>query len=807
MLRWESFPDLYSPEMYAAMRHAWTATLLLALLAAPARPEPPTPEQIQFFEAKVRPVLLMHCHKCHGAAKQQSGLRLDTRAGLLAGGDSGPVVVAGKPEDSPLIEAVNHAGLKMPPKEKLPAEAIAALTEWVRQGAPWPEERIVSSKPDLEQARRTHWAFQPVRASMPPAVNDVAWPLNDVDRFIRAALDGRGLKPVELADKATLLRRVTYDLTGLPPTPDEVRAFLADDSPAAYDRVIDRLLASPAYGERWGRHWLDVVRYADTAGDNSDYPIPQLYRYRNYVIHSFNADKPYDQFLLEQLAGDLLPHRDEAERCEHVVATGYLGNARRFGSYEDARYQWYLTYEDTIDNLGKAILGLTIGCARCHDHKFDPIPSEDYYALYGFFQSTRYPWPGVELDKMQRDLVPLIPAAEAEPLLRERDQKLAELEDEIQRLSKEQATADQARREQLKKQIVNVRNRKEKLGQQPLPLPTAYAVAEGTRRVGSARMQLRGDPEKPGKEVPRRFLSVLGGHPLPAETKGSGRLELARWLIDPANPLTARVFVNRLWQHHFGKGLVPTPNDFGKQGHKPSHPELLDYLATRFVGKGWSIKALQRLLVQSRTYQLSSREDPANRQVDPTNDYLWRYSPRRLDAESIRDSLLAIGGKLDRSEGGPHPFPHPTTWDFTQHKPFKAVYESNRRSVYLMTQRIQRHPYLALFDGADTNASTGVRITSTTPLQALYLMNDSFVHEQARAFATRLLREAAEQTARIERAHLLAFGRFPTPMELRLSQEYLQRGRSWLGTEEGNAALWESYARALLLRNDLVYVH
>lgn len=789
------------------MRHAWTATLLLGLLCTPALAEPPTPEQIQLFESRVRPVLVMHCQKCHGPAKQQSGLRLDTKAALLVGGDSGPVVVPGKPEESPLIEAINHAGLKMPPKEKLPADAIAALTDWVRQGAPWPDERIISKKPSLEEARRTHWAFQPVRPPTPPAVTDTAWPLNDVDRFIRAALDARGLKPVELADKATLLRRVTFDLTGLPPTPEEVRAFLADPSPVAYSRVVERLLASPAYGERWGRHWLDVVRYADTAGDNSDYPIPQLYLYRNYVIRAFNADRPYDQFLLEQLAGDLLPHRDEEERRMHVIATGYLGNARRFGSYEDARYQWYLTYEDTIDNLGKALLGLTVSCARCHDHKFDPIPTEDYYALYGFFQSTRFPWPGVELDKMQRDLVPLLPPEEAEPLLREREQRLTELEDEIQRLSKEQATADQARREQLKKQIVNVRNRKEKLGQQPLPFPTAYAVAEGTRRVGSARMQLRGDPEKPGKEVPRRFLSVLGGQTLPSETQGSGRLHLARWLVDPANPLTARVFVNRLWQHHFGKGLVATPNDFGKQGHKPSHPELLDYLANRFVADGWSIKAMHRLLVQSRIYQLASHDDPVNRQIDPTNDYLWRYTPRRLDAEALRDSLLAISGKLDRSEGGPHPFPHPTTWDFTQHKPFKAVYESQRRSVYLMTQRIQRHPYLALFDGADTNASTAARVTSTTPLQALYLMNDSFVHDQARAFANRLRREAADETARIERAHLLAFGRLPTATELRLSQEYLEKARSWLGAADEDAAAWESYARALLLRNDLVYLH
>jgi hypothetical protein len=683
---------------------------------------------------------------------------------------------------------------------------------------------------DADSARKTYWAFQPIRQPPVPTVKDTAWLLNDVDRFILSRLEARGLVPVEPADKPTLLRRATFDLTGLPPTPEEIAAFLADDSPAAFARVVDRLLASPAYGERWGRHWLDLVRYADSAGDNSDYPVPQLYRYRNWVIRAFNQDKPYDQFLREQVAGDLLPAADEKQRLDQIVATGYLANTRRFGSYADAQYQWYLTYEDTIDNLGRTVLGLTVNCARCHDHKFDPISMEDYYGLYGIFQSTRYPWPGIELDKVPHDLVPLVPPEQAEPILQERQRQLTARDAEIKRLAKEKAAADKAvkaaepdkvaearkKADELAKAVLAAKAERERCAKVPLPFETAYAVAE-KKKVGNARLQSKGDPERPGKEVPRKFLTVLGGQTLPPDAADSGRLELADWLTDPRNPLPARVLVNRIWQHHFGRGIVPTPSDFGKQGKPPSHPELLDYLAAVFLADGgpgappWGIKKMHRLIMLSRTYQLSSRDHAGNTQTDPDNESLWRFNCHRLDAESIRDALLAVSGALDRSVGGPHPFPAQATWDFTQHKPFKAVYETNRRSVYLMTQRIQRHPYLALFDGADPNASTAVRVTSTTPLQALYLLNDPFVHEQARRFAARLLAERSDEGGRIERAYLLAFGRPVTAEELSAGMEYLARVREKLraaGTprERQEIAAWESCARALLLANELVYV-
>ncbi|HEY8505692.1 MAG TPA: DUF1549 and DUF1553 domain-containing protein, partial [Gemmataceae bacterium] len=483
------------------------------------------------------------------------------------------------------------------------------------------------------EAAKDFWSFRPVREPEVPPVRDASWPLTPIDRFLLARLEERGLRPVGDADRRTLIRRATFDLTGLPPSPEEVDAFVRDPDPLpqAFGKVVERLLASPHYGERWGRHWMDLVRYADTAGDNSDYPVPQLYRYRNYVIDSFNRDKPYDRFLREQVAGDLLPAATPAERDEQVVATGYVALARRFGSVVEG-YPWHLTIEDTIDNLGRTVLGLTVNCARCHDHKFDPISQKDYYALYGIFESTRYPWPGIELDKKPRDLVPL-------------------------------ASADHD------------------------PPGLAYAVADKPE-VGDAKLQIQGDPKRPGETVPRGFLEVLGGQELPPgeAAKSSGRLQLARWLTDPANPLTARVMANRVWHYHFGKGIVKTPSDFGVRGAPPTHPELLDWLAARFVAGGWSVKELHRLILRSRAYMLSAAESAENLAADPDNDLHWRFDRRRLDAETIRDTLLALGGNLDRSvTPGPHPFPPAEKWNFTQHYPFKDDYPTDRRSVYLMT--------------------------------------------------------------------------------------------------------------------------
>ena len=755
----------------------------VAMLVLPAQDSADDRERrgLELFERRVRPALIDNCYECHsaGSKKVKGEFLVDSRDALLKGGSSGPSLVPGEPDKSLLILAIRWAAedVKMPPKKPMPVEDVRAVEEWVRLGAPHPKALAADAVPvprkplDLQKAR-AFWSFRPVVDPQPPAVRNEAWPATGIDRFILADLETRGLRPVEDADKRTLIRRATFDLLGLPPTPEEVDAFLRDDAPDAWPRLVDRLLASPQYGERWGRHWLDVVRYSDTAGDNSDYPVPQLYRYRNYVIDAFNRDVPYPRFIQEQLAGDLLPAASDEERRRNLVATGYVAGTKRFGSRVDD-YPWHLTYEDTIDNLGRTFLGLTLMCARCHDHKFDPLSMEDYYGLYGIFASTRYAWPGIELDKVQRDLIPLPTPDVVEPLLKERTEKLAEL---AARLKDEK---DKKVQEKLKKE-------KETLEKTPLPFDTVYGVVDQAQAV-DAKIQYKGNPEKTGAVAPRRFIAVLGGQPLPEKHPRSGRLELAGWIGDPANPLTARVMANRIWQGHFGRGIVPTASDFGKQGKAPTHPELLDYLATRFVEGGWSVKGLHRLILGSRAYRMSSRFDAANAAVDPANERLWRHTRRRLDAESIRDALLAVAGTLDPSPGGAHPFPDPRTWDFTQHKPFKAVYETDRRSVYLMTQRFAKHPFLGIFDGADPNFSTPARTTSTTTLQALWFLNDPLFHEQAKRFAGRV-------GADIPKAYALAFGRPPSPDEQ-------AAGDSFLKTHGA-----EAYARALLRLAEFIYV-
>ena len=739
------------------LRSLWL--ILLFLGTAALRAEQPTPQAAAFFENQIRPLLVGSCFKCHGPKKQQGGLRLDSRAALLQGGDSGPAIVPGAPKHSRLIQAIRHSGdLKMPPKKKLTAEQVAALTRWIEMGAPWVGSQAATTRGGtITTEERKFWSFQSVGNPPVPAVKDVSWPLTEVDCFILARLEAKGLKPVKPTDRRTLLRRATFDVIGLPPTPEEVDAFVADRSPDAFARVVDRLLSSPHYGERWGRHWLDVVRYADTAGETADYPVPEAYLYRNYVIDSFNRDKPYDQFLREQVAGDILAQKAPRDKyAELVTATGFLAVSRRFG-FDPQNYQ-HLTIQDTIDTLGQAVLGLSLGCARCHHHKFDPVTTTDYYALYGIFDSTRYAFPGSEEKKRPADFPSLLPAAEAE-----------------------------ARRKA--KQTV----------------PVAYAVSEGTGH--NVRIHKRGEPLQLGDEAPRRFLEILGGNPLPSQEKGSGRLQLAQWLTRPSNPLTARVLVNRLWQHHFGRGLVATSNDFGTRGRRPTHPQLLDHLAHRFMADGWSIKAMHRLLMLSRTYQLSSESESRLAEADPANELHGRFDRQRLDAETIRDALLAVGGNLDPSRGGAHPFPPVGRWGFTQHNPFTAVYSSNRRSVYLMTQRLKRHPFLALFDGPDPNASTDRRLNTTVPTQALFLMNDPFVHEQSAGFARRILAARAEERSRLEWAYEVALARKPTADETREGLDFLLRYSHLLGQTGPSAPqAWAAFARTLLARNEFLFV-
>jgi hypothetical protein len=840
-----------------------------------AQQTPPTglsKEGVEFFERKIRPALANHCYQCHSAQakKLAGGLRLDTREGMLKGGASGePAIVPGEPEKSLLIKAIRYADpkLQMPMGGRLPEAVIRDFEAWIEMGAPDPRgaesNKISSSQAepyDFNEARK-FWSFQPLKQAPIPAVKNQAWVRSPIDNFILAKLEEKNLAPVADADKLTLIRRATFDLTGLPPTPREVDDFLKDNSPNAFERVIDRLLASAAYGEKWGRHWLDLVRYSDTAGCNSDFPVPSAYKYRNYVIKAFNDDKPYDQFIREQIAGDLLPIQNteakvaEQERREKIIATGYIAISRRFGSRD---VDDNLMIDDTIDNLGKAFLGLSINCARCHDHKFDPIPQKDYYALYGIFKSTRYAFPGTEIYRRPHSLIPLVTGKEAEQLenyqneARDLQLKVEALQVErgfVRGRQREKETAaevlaqkagktvktDQLGRiiaegrlieedhddrnryvgeastrtvEEIEAELNKVKLRLSELTDPP-NVEKAYAVTEG--QGADARIHRKGDPKNLGDVAPRGFLQILGGARLPANYKGSGRLELANWIADARNPLTARVIVNRIWLHHFGKGLVQTPNDFGVRGAPPSHPELLDYLAAQFIADGWSIKKTHRRLMLSRTYQLSASDNPANAAIDANNIYLWRFNRRRLEAEEIRDAMLAVSGALDRTINGPHPFPPERDWRFSKHNPFVASYEHNGRSVYLMQQRIRAHPQLSIFDGADTNAAIGQRASSTTPLQALFMMNNPFVHKQADLFAVRVGMAYADPAKRIEYAYRLAFGRRPSATELSKGLAYLREICADLAEintpeEEQTRAALASYLRVLLSSNEFIFV-
>ncbi len=779
-----------------------------------------TPEHTEFFERKIRPVLVEHCYECHSTTgkKIKGGLVLDSRAGVQKGGDTGAAITPGDPEASLLIQAIRHTDAELAmPKKKLPASVIADLEAWVKMGAPDPraEDTVATAQArtaiDWNKAREW-WSFRPLQSPAVPVVKQKRWPANDVDRFILARLEEKQLKPAADAEKRVLIRRATFDLIGLPPTPEEVDAFLKDKSANAFAKVVDRLLASPHYGERWGRYWLDVVRYADTAGDNSDFPIPQMHRYRDWVIRAFNRDLPYDQFVREQLAGDLLPGATTAETHERLIATGYIANARRFGSRVDD-YPQHLTIEDTIDNLGRAFLGLTVSCARCHDHKFDPITAADYYAIYGIFHSTRYPWPGIELEQHQRDLVPLVaPAklAEADAAKKANDAEKKRLEKEVQRLKDSLKNTPAEEKKSVEATIKDAEKTLKDHKGKPLPFELAYAVADA-KKIENVALQQKGDPAKPGPVVPRRFLTVLQGAEVPANDKTSGRRQLAEWIVARDNPLAARVMANRIWLHHFGKGLVPTPNDFGKQGKPATHPELLDWLAMKFIASGWSVKEMHRVIMLSHTYQLASARSEDALARDVSNELLSSFPRQRLDAEAIRDTLLALGGNLDTTPAGSHPFPPQSEWKFTQHNPFKAVYDSKRRSVYLMTQRIQRHPYLAIFDGADPATSTPVRTTSTTPLQALFLLNDTFVHEQSKEFATRLLKDGNDDTARLKRAYQHALSRPPESAELDGGKKFLTTVREKLradGMAENQIEneAWRAMARVLFRLNEFVYV-
>jgi hypothetical protein len=756
----------------------------------------------EFFETKIRPLLADRCQKCHGPQKQSGGLRLDARESMLNGGDSGPAIVLGRPDDSRLIRAIVQADeLKMPPKEKLTDAQIAALSEWVKRGAPWPR---VSHKP-IESTGNSHWAFQPIQPPSLPGVGHLDAPIsNPIDAFVLDRLKNAGLSANPPATRATWIRRLTFDLHGLPPTPAEIQAYEQDTADDADAKLIDRLLASPRYGERWGRHWLDVARYADTMGYffESERRYPFAYCYRDYVIRAFNEDKPYDRFILEQIAADKLPMGDDRSS---LAALGFLTVGRRFlNNTPDI-------IDDRIDVVSRGLMGLTVSCARCHDHKYDPIPIQDYYSLYGVFASTTEP--------------SVLPAIAASPHAAAYEQELIKRETELTefvRYKNEQLAAAcrlgglllddtplavtpmaslmapiaALDRDQLEKKFAapdrdRLRQLTARVQEHRLFSPDApprAMVVNDLPQPTKPHVFLRGNPANLGSEVPRQFLSVLQPDRQPF-TDGSGRLDLARAIVDPRNPLTARVLVNRVWQHHFGQGLVATPSDFGRRSDPPSHPQLLDWLADRFVKDGWSVKQLHRRILLSATFRQSSADRPEALAKDPENRLLWKFNRQRLEFEALRDGMLSTAGLLDLSMGG-------QSVDIVK-EPFAL-----RRTVYGYVERQNLPGIFRTFDFASPDMHSPQRLNTTVPQQALFLMNSAFIGHVAKALANRP--EVVQATAPAERIAIiyrLLFGREPQLHEVILGERFVT---GFPDAARSNG--WERYTQTLLLTNEFAFV-
>ena len=984
---------------------------LAAVVAGPARAQELPPEDLEHFESRIRPVLAERCYQCHGANPEriQAGLALVDAAGLRAGGDSGAAVVPGSPDDSLLIDVIRYDGpIKMPPDGRLPAAVVADFERWVARGALDPrvsDAPVVAARSDSGGAYdfgpgREHWAYRPMGRPEPPAVGDPAWARSAIDRFVLARLEAEGMTPVAPAGKRTLLRRVTFDLTGLPPTPAEIDAFLADERPDAWERVVERLLASPRYGERWGRHWLDVARYADSNGLDENIAHPNAFRYRDWVIDAFNRDKPYDRFVQEQIAGDLMPAADDDERFANLTATGFLTLGAKVLAEQDVDKMVIDIVDEQVNAIGRSFLAEPVGCARCHDHKFDPIPTADYYALAGILRSTRtmaperLPGRWVERPLADEETIARYEAAQErveeaqqavgdlvdeqnEMLRRPRRQALAAYllaaeeaypawgEDEAAQERAAAANAAIADRDGLEAAVIErwvrafYRYREgppvqgdgpnpsvvfqiwnayaaapperyeavtdelraliasEKVLIAPLtrslvrgPAPRsledvawryaglfavieiawdqhlqrlglededeltpgdfwlpreqeelrrlvydgrlcilcldqeaeealypADAVAElARRRAVVEEREVASPPEPPyamsveeGEIVdlpvhirgshlnladtpqPRGFLRVtdhvVPPPPIPADA--SGRLELARWITHPEHPLTARVMANRIWHWHFGRGLVDTPSNFGTTGSPPTHPELLDWLARRFVDGGWSVKALHREILLSATYRLGAGYDEANAAVDPDNRLHWRMNRRRLEVEPIRDTLLQLAGTLDLTMGGRVDEYSSRGYVFSEGNTFGRFdfYRAPRRSVYMPVVRNAIYDIFAGFDFGNASDSVGARPATVVPSQALLMMNSAFVEERAGEFAGRLLAMPLEDdAARVARAFVEAYGRPATEVEIEESLAFLAAMRETAPDGDAERFAWTRLCHVILGASEFIYV-
>ena len=744
-------------------------TMLLPLVNLNA--QQPSPTQLRFFETNIRPALVKYCYKCHSveSGDSRAGLLLDTRRGLLEGGDSGPAIVPGDPDDSLLWEAINWDGYEMPPSEQMPADVIAKFKQWIEMGAPDPRERKLLvhktkiTTQDIEKGKQ-HWAFQP------PKTNAGV----DIDQLVTARLHEEGMTPSGPADAFTLLRRLNFDLVGLPPEPAEIRAFqsaFSRDSDAAVKAKIDELLSRPQYGERWGRHWLDVARYAESSGSRN-VGYPHAWRYRDYVIDSFNDDTPYDRFVAEQIAGDLLPVKTDEQWHENLIATGFLAIGMKHHDEKNPRKFMADMIDEQIDTMTQAVLGLTVSCARCHDHKYDPIPTDDYYALAGIFYSTQTFYGTLRIAQNHRpsELL-LLPVADELPATASRSrQTIASLKARVAELDREMARI----RGKERRQIRNVRNRiagqLSALNPDGTPKTFGMGVQDAGRMV-NANILLGGEVDHPAQEVPRGFVQVLGDLNFTVESsRTSGRLELAESMTSKDNPLTARVMANRIWMHLLGKPLVGTPSNFGLSGMKPEQPQLLDYLAVRFMEEGWSVKNMIREIAMSAAYRRSSRYNRANYEIDPDNKFLWRANPRPIHAEAIRDAMLALSGHIDLDR------PNASEVASGRGRPGANHINSNNtyRSVYLPIVRDGLPAVLDLFDFPDPNMTSAGRSESIVPTQALFMMNGDFVSKQAQGMAESLIRQTRNRGDQVRTAFLWAYGRPATDEELQASAQFFR---------------------------------
>ncbi len=808
------------------------AFVVLSTSSLSAAEKQPTQQQIQFFESKIRPLFVKHCYDCHGPDEQESGLRMDSFQGIAKGGKAGSLIVPGKPEQSLLITAVKYQSpdLQMPPDDKLSKQEVKDLTNWVKMGAPYPNADLSllraaneKGKLDLEKERE-FWSFQSVKKPALPKVKNSSWVKNPIDKFVLSKLEQAKLTPAKAADKRTLIRRTTFDLTGLPPTLQEINDFLNDTSPQAFEKVVDRLLDSPHYGEHWARHWLDVARYADSNGLDENVAYGTAWKYRDYVVNALNNDKPYDQFLKEQLAGDLLePTQDLTVRNERLIATGFLSLGPKVLAEVDETKMEMDIIDEQINTIGVSLMGLTLGCARCHDHKFDPILAHDYYGLAGILKSTKIMEHYKKVARWHENSI----ATEAELKVQalwdrkikyENDKLAALIKSENERLQKTggkdfklPAKPEPSYSKAAQKQLKVLRDKVAALKKERPELPTALGAAE--REIVDIPIHIRGSHLTLGETVPRHVPVVMSQQttePFPKEK--SGRLKFSEWLVNREHPLTSRVIVNRIWRWHFGKGIVATPDNFGKLGAKPTNQPLLDWMAANLMEQGWSIKKLHRMILLSNTWQMSNEWSEQAATIDPDNNLMWRADLRRLDAESIRDSILQVSGGLDLKMGGSLLNVNNREFVFNHESKDGVTYDFNRRSIYLPVIRNHLFGMFMLFDYSDASVLNGDRASTTVAPQALFLMNSHLVEEASQRMADSVLTQTSQSPEqKIQQLFLKSYGRSPSEMEVSRSLQFLDEMEKDLQSEEADSEkrinrAWQVFCQSFFASSEFIYL-